>query len=365
MRLPTYEELSNDEEQLDVLEAPLDEPLFVVGPPGSGKTSLAVWRGDALAQLYGETPVITYNRMLRRSLYLVAREHDITIRASTMQSYVWRDFQQRTQMEVPRIPPDPYAYDWETMIARLAGAGAVYEALVIDEGQDLPTGSFRYASRYIASTMSVFADEEQAISGSRSTLAQIKGAAGLPDPIILSENHRNTPEIARLAEHFHRGLLPAATVIRAGAGDVPQLVRTAGVDATATRVANEYRNRSGSLGVIVGLDTTGKSVCKALRKHMPDARVDRYSNNLKNEDSIDVRQPGVTVLTKDSVKGQEFDTVFILELERFVPCPTDAESRAMYMMCTRARDRLYLVYGPKPLSAAHTAALPNKDILER
>ena len=40
MRLPTYDELSNDEEQLDVLEAPLDQPLFVVGPPGSGKTSL-------------------------------------------------------------------------------------------------------------------------------------------------------------------------------------------------------------------------------------------------------------------------------------------------------------------------------------
>lgn len=69
-----------------MLEAPLDEPLFVVGPPGSGKTSLAAWRGDALATLYGETPIITYNRMLRRSLHLVAHEHDIGIRASTMQA---------------------------------------------------------------------------------------------------------------------------------------------------------------------------------------------------------------------------------------------------------------------------------------
>lgn len=363
MRLPTYEELSKDEEQLGVLEARLDEPLFVVGPPGSGKTSLAAWRGDALAELHGETPIITYNRMLRRSLYLVAHEHEIAIRASTMQSYVWRDFQRRTHMEPPTVPPDTYAYDWEVMIERLAGTELGHEALVVDEGQDLPPGFFGYASRYIARTMSVFADEEQAISGSRSTLTQIKGAAGLPDPIILSENHRNTPEIARLAEHFHRGRLPAATVIRPSAGDRPQLVRTARADSTATRIANEFRNRSGSLGVIVSQDTTGKSMCKALHKQLPRARVDRYSNDLRNEDLIDVRRPGVTVLTKDSVKGQEFDTVFILELDRFVPCSTDAEFRAMYMMCTRARDRLFLVYGPKPLSAAQKAALPSKDVL--
>lgn len=75
--------------------------------------------------------------------------------------------------------------------------------------------------------------------------------------------------------------------------------------------------------------------------------------------------PGVTVLNKDSVKGQEFDTVFVLELERFIPCTIDAEFRAMYMMCTRARDRLFLVYGPERLSAVAEASLPSGDVLER
>ena len=365
VRLPTYEELSSDEEQLGVLEAPLDQPLFVVGPPGSGKTSLAAWRGDALAELYGETPIVTYNRMLRRSLYLVAYEHDIGLRAFTMQRYVWGDYKERTGEYVPTVPPDPYAYDWDTMIERLTGAESDHEALVVDEGQDLPASFFTYASRYIARTLSVFADEEQAIGGRGSTLAEIKDAAGLPDPTILSENHRNTPEIARLAEHFHRGRLPAATVIRAGTGDVPELVGTAGPDATATRIANEFSNRSGSLGVIVGQDTTGESMYSALRKQLQGVRVDRYSNKTRNEDSIDVRRPGVTVLTKDSVKGQEFDTVFILELGRFVPCTTDAEFRAMYMMCTRARDRLFLVYGPGTLSTAANAALPGREVLKR
>ena len=37
----------------------------------------------------------------------------------------------------------------------------------------------------------------------------------------------------------------------------------------------------------------------------------------------------------------------------------------MYMMCSRARDNLYLVYGPEPLSTKAEAALPWADVLER
>ena len=81
--------------------------------------------------------------------------------------------------------------------------------LVVDEAQDLPEGFFRYASRHVSRTMTVFADEDQALKDRRSTLAQIKAAAGLADPVMLTRNHRNTPEVAALANHFHRGRLPA------------------------------------------------------------------------------------------------------------------------------------------------------------
>ena len=57
--------------------------------------------------------------------------------------------------------------------------------------------------------------------------------------------------------------------------------------------------------------------------------------------------------------------MFILELESFIPFANDVEQRAMYMMCTRARDNLFLVYGPRRLSPQAAQSLPGPDILER
>ena len=120
----------------------------------------------------------------------------------------------------------------------------------------------------------------------------------------------------------------------------------------------------GSVGVIVERNDTGREMRGNLADSLPNsARVNFYDHQSKNEDLIDVLQPGITVLNKESVKGQEFDAVFILELECFLPCTSDAERRAMYMMCARARDHLFLIHGPS-LSVAARAALPRSELLE-
>ncbi len=54
----------------------------------------------------------------------------------------------------------------------------------------------------------------------------------------------------------------------------------------------------------------------------------------------------------------------LLELQRFIPCTDDAMKRAMYMICARARDYLFLAHGTV-LSRAAVAALPGIEVLER
>ena len=368
MRLPTWDELQSVPEQRDVLEYPLDRSLFVAGPPGSGKTVLAVQRAEmaatlAVDQAEPSVAIVTYNRMLRRLLDILGEGK---LRTRTMHSFVWHDFRNRMNRQVPTDPPGTYSYDWDSMSSCLEEAGEHPNRpyLVVDEGQDLPRGFFEYASRYVSRTITVFADDDQALGERRTTLEQIKAAAGLGDPIILSRNHRNTPEIACLAEHFHTGRLPAATVVRSSLRELPRLVRTNGLDAIAGLISNWCNTRGGSIGVIVKWNDTGGDLYNNLIRRLPQRRVDLYDNEKKNEDSIEMLAPGVTILNKESVKGQEFDTVFLLELETFIPCTNDVKRRAMYMMCTRARDQLFLVHGG-PLSAGARAALPDASVLER
>jgi len=353
------------EEQLQVLEHPLDQALFVAGPPGSGKTVLALQRAQMMAVTQEPVPIVTYNRMLRRLLALMRDVDEVT--PSTMHSFISRDYHSRTGETPPTRQHDTYAYQWDDMLGRLQQVQSppCGVNLVVDEGQDLPEGFFIYVSRHVSRTMTVFADDDQALGAQRTTLEQIKNATGLADPVILKANYRNAPEVARVAEHFHRGRLPAAEVRRLPTGELPRVIRSPNTAATADLMSNWCTTRGGSVGVIVYRNETGENLHGQLAARLPRTRIDIYKNQNRNEDDINILADGVTILNKASVKGQEFDSVFILELESFIPFADDVERRAMYMMCTRSRDHLFLVHGPGPPSLQAVQSLPGPDVLER
>lgn len=372
MRLPTWDELKKIDEQMQILEHPLDEPLFAVGPPGSGKTILAVHRARMLTQApiaeNGETAdvaIVTYNRMLRRLISLL---HEGTAVPWTMQRFVWNAYKNQTGCRPPRLSGRSHDYDWAEILRVLKhqrDAEACWHHAVIDEGQDLPADFFRYVRLHAAGCMSVFADEDQALEHNRTTIKAIKAAAGFHKTYILSQNHRNSPQIAAVATFYHRGILPTARVNRTITGTIPRLVWSNGLSATAQRISDWLKNRGVSIGVVVNNQRTGVQLYQQLREIIPKRRVDFYDSSSPNEDAIALLEPGITILNQRSVKGQEFDTVFLLELEQFIPCATDTMRRVMYMMCARARDHLFLVYGPRDLSAAAWADLPPPNLLER
>ena len=365
MRLPTYDEIRRDEKQLDVYEMPFDESLYVVGPPGSGKTVLAVRRAQMVARADIAVVLITYNRMLRRLIAQLTKEDEQgRVQAQTMHKFVFDCYRTQTNETAPSAAR--FVYDWKAMFATLKrrGVGPKPMHVIVDEGQDLPKGFFRYLRKFVATTYTVFADEDQALSDERSSLLDIQRAARLDAPFLLSANHRNTPEIARVAEYLHAGDAPPPAVQRRQSGETPRVVPYREERATK-RIAKWYGTRSGRIGVAVVNNKTGRRLYDRLKRRLAGQHVQFYTGKRKNEDDIDLLKPGVTVLNVKSIKGQEFDTVFVMEIGELLLEDSEVNRRKMYMLCARARDNLFLVHDGDRLRRRLLDRLPGVDILKR
>lgn len=364
MRLPIWSEFTAYEGQRDVMEVPLDQSLFAVGPPGSGKTLLALARARLMTKQDLSVQIVTYNRMLRRLIQSLSP----SINSSTMHSFAWRDYCSRTgELSVPHYSASEYAYQWDRMcqsLNALPNVGSRIHCVVLDEAQDQEIGAFRYTLR-IANTLNIFADVEQALTKDYTSYRDIMNVTGITESIILSDNHRNCPEVAQVAEHFHGGELPATTTKRPKSGQRPRLRRARTISHASQLISNWFVNHSGTIGVIVKDNEYGMRIRDALQKKLPDRRIDHYASNERNESSINLLVPGVTVLNEKSVKGLEFDSVFIFQIEKFIPCTTSLDKRIMYMMCSRARDFLFLVHCHSELSADAETSLPGPNVLER
>lgn len=363
MKLPLLDDLID--EQLDVYEAGLDSSIFVLGPPGSGKTSIAVLRMKQLIAKNQTCILITKNRLLA-SLATQLGSNSLT--AMTMNTFVAKDHYQRIGSNAPE--PVPFTYDWPAIMATYGQRNLqpLWDHMVIDEGQNLPAGFFSWAVKFGAKVVSVFADEDQTTDPQRSTIDDIS-AAPLPAPFRLSVNHRNTREIAAVAEHFHRSnTLPAAVVRRPRSGEQPLLVGFKNWSQVASTIANRLLNRGGSIGVIVYPVSQAESVHRLLKEALPaTSRVDIYTHRT-DRNKVHLIKPmadGITVLTGESVIGLEFDTVYLQDLGRSLPAVEMDQIRRLYMLCARARDSLILLNGPNPLTATQLNSLPDSTLLSR
>lgn len=367
MKLPSFTELT--EEQKGVfLQDPL-KSILVVGPPGTGKTSCALWKAQVLAADYDlNVVVVTRNRMLAALAVQISKDHGgAPVKSLTMHKCVSNDYY-RNKFSYP-IPQAEFHYKWDE-IMELYEAEDVQPSvdhLIVDEGQNLPIEFFIWAKRFLAKEMSVFADENQTTDVDGCRVGELLGA-GYKAAIPLTLNHRNTEEIADLAATFHvKGKVPHAPAKRGRSGDAPRLMHVPTWQELARRVAVRYQNVGAAVGVILYKQIHITSFHGLLTALLPNDRVDYYTSQAepRAEQAIKMRDRGVTIISGQSAIGLEFETVFLQDLNRSLPMRQDVDYRRMYMLCSRARDTLILVNGPVTLSAAQLAALPPPPLLER
>ncbi|MFE6554225.1 hypothetical protein ACFVHS_38400 [Streptomyces sp. NPDC057746] len=332
--------------QRDCLDAlPLTGNHVVSGPPGSGKSLLAAHRAVHLALTGRPTLLLSRSYLLRQLLDGTLQGLTVPgapVEAATVHSWVLRHF----GYGAPRTQ-DGW-FDWATLTHQAAALGENEEAtphFVVDEGQDLSPGFYRMA-RLAAASVTVFADECQRLTETNSTLTEITDALGRSTGRLeISGNHRNTREIASLAEHFRTGGTRPDIPFRSGA--LPVVRHYSGIKDLADDIAGlAARHPRDRIGVIVNSLRTAADLMRRLERadlaHEPqlyssEASSDRYRD-------LDLARPGVVLVHRASVKGLDFDTVVIADAESDSGIdPTSAALRmAYYVMITRARQRLVL-----------------------
>ena len=371
MRMPAYEELSKEQDEVCIL-APLNQPILVTGPPGTGKTVIAFYRAETIAKAGGALRVLMYNKVLNRFTSDASSNPDVNKNILTWDSWFSKWWFATFGERVPTVTS--WVYDWDEMLRKIAEAAPAkryrvpWGHVVIDEGQDFPAKFYLLAKILQAGCadlaeapvmISVFADENQRLFLNKSsTISEIKGGLCVPRERCykLTRNWRNTREIANFASHFYCGLATGKPdVPEDRRGELPTIHRTDDLNGAMEQIVRYAQlNDDIDIAVFTPSKSSQTSVFNKLthrlqgHKHL---RVQQYTSekeSLWSDPSKLVFGQGglITVLCKQSCKGLEFDAVFIPELERY-RCDPGAEDQFkmdFYVMCSRARTHLCLFY---------------------
>jgi hypothetical protein len=374
IKMPTYKALS--EEQKAILEdTELDENLMVVGPPGTGKTVIAMWRAKQVCS--GDS--INQAMLLMYNVILVAyadqwREQHPKVSVSTYHSWVFKFWRKNFRINPPNKPDNSWAYDWSQMARSLLNSDKCIGHLIVDEAQDLPNDFFHAIGVVTASntdsTICVVADDNQRINADTNTTIKqmrksLSSLSELPQS-LLTRNYRNTKEIALLATCFCVGLESGVAVPPNQKGSKPRMVAYMDLRKMCDGICTYAKNNPGhSILVITDRslircfnlikDTLSGSAIKVegYKRYKKRSR-ERLTNKQKHLKSclhgstnLHTGDSGtVTCVHWQSMKGLEADAVFVPEFEEhnMGKDGDEEEKMRLYVMFSRARQYLEIQY---------------------
>lgn len=352
---------------------------IITGPSGSGKTLILVHRA-ALLMRYNPSVkrilFVCYNITLVNYLRRLLAEKQVPLGENGVE--VCHFFQlcaKLTGEEVPYEKADSEFYDLvvQETLEKLPSVEALYDAVLIDEGQDFTddmlkvcTGLLNPATDHLAIAL----DDNQDIYERESTWkkAGIKARGRVHR---VSWNYRNTQEIARCAESVLDGLSspspepsPQGTLFpetfEAVRGMPPELVKLSDHEAIARWVAEGISRLTGREGyppsdiAVIYVSrypegSEGVHLPRLLGQELEKKGIlaDWISEDYRSKHAYDVTTDKVTISTIHSVKGFDYACLFVLGLDGLEPGNpwSDEQTRKLaYVALTRARERLFIPY---------------------
>ncbi|MFF4951818.1 DNA helicase [Streptomyces chattanoogensis] len=337
-------------EQQAVIDIPFHGRHVITGAPGAGKTVMAVYRAWALATAGRHVALVTRSNLLHQYLAQLAPDLTGVLTVTTYHRWIREFWRAHFRTGPPQTDEDGWIYNWNEMqrdcILQKVTC-AVH--LVVDEGQNLPV-AFYQLCRILGIGVTVFADEEQRIGDEQSSVSEICGALAVrAAPLVLRDNHRNSREIAMLASEFCKEL-GGENLLPTRSGRTPRVLRVPSLESLLTGISHYFKANSGrSIGIICRSNRLLRDIQSGFTRLGLAQHTQAYAYDDPYRNTVDFSVRPIRIVSAASVKGLEFDSVFVPDLDAYTEDPTSVDARLrFFVLCTRAREDLHFAHlGPQ------------------
>lgn len=344
--LPSFEEMRASSDGLEMMEMIEDDSFrtaLVTGCPGSGKTTISIYRIARRINQGVDARLLTHHKLLVCVIRNLADVESVKeARINTF--YKWQYL--LTKKYFKENGGYPSADEFRKRIEGTPFGGKEYGELIIDEGQDLPPVVFDVLPHYF-NPVFVGADKGQKLHSDGADPEKIEELLRLKGlnfkHFHLGRNWRNTYETYAFARQFIDEANLAAwdqnildCLLNAGRnGRKPRIFSYATEAERNATIKTIINNNDGSIGILCASKGEVDEIFATITA-AGFVEVTKYHS----EEDLPKKLERCIVTTYISAKGLEFDIVILPQINYPVGRNKTQIQSELYVACTRARGGL-------------------------